>query len=188
MISELAVVVPNALMGADDDGQPVEQWISSLAKSVMRGILWSFRMLRSMFWRAIEWWGTWFKRAGLLLGVAIIVALADSGLVSAWRAEGLRALMTYSTLMLYVYARLLFSRGVSLAPKLLLFGAMIYGVIRRDLVPDRTLVPGRIEDIVLIVIATRAFVYACPEELVNEYAQRAVNLKRRVLMQRARSR
>lgn len=186
--SQLATVIPAALMDGDGDGQPLEQWVSGFAKSIVREIRWSFRMLRWMFWRAIDWWGTWFRRAGLLVAVAVVAALADSGLVGAWRAEGLRALVTYSTLMLYVYARLLFSGGVSLAPKLLLLGALIYGVIRRDLVPDRTLVPGRVEDIVLIIIATRAFVYACPEELVNEYAQRAVNLKRRVMMQRARSR
>jgi uncharacterized membrane protein YkvA (DUF1232 family) len=184
--AELAVVIPDALIYADGDGQPIEQWVSGFAKSIVRQIRWSFRMLRWMFWRAIDWWGTWFRRAALLVAVAVVAALADSGLVSAWRAEGLRALFTYSTLMLYVYARLLFSSGVSLAPKLLLLGALIYGVIRRDLVPDRTLVPGRVEDIVLIIIATRAFVYACPEELVNEYAQRAVKLKRRMTMQRSR--
>jgi hypothetical protein len=186
--SELAQAMP-LVLAVDGEGQPIERWVSGIAKSIMREIRWSFRMVRWMFWRAVDWWGTWFRRSGLLIGVAIVAALADSGLVGAWKAEGLRALLTYSTLMLYVYARLLFSGGVSLAPKLLLLGALIYGVIRRDLLPDRNLVPGRLEDILLIIIATRAFVYACPEELVNEYAQRAVNLKRRVVsMQRARSR
>lgn len=186
--SELGQAMP-LVLAVDGEGQPIERWVSGFAKSIMRELRWSFRMVRWMFWRAVDWWGTWFRRAGLLIGVAIVAALADSGLVGAWKAEGLRALLTYSTLMLYVYARLLFSGGVSLAPKLLLLGALIYGVIRRDLLPDRNLVPGRLEDILLIIIATRAFVYACPEELVNEYAQRAVNLKRRVVsMQRARSR
>lgn len=184
--SGLANVIPAALMDGDGDGQPLEQWVSGFVKSIVREFRSSFRMLRWMFWRAIDWWGIGFRRAGLLVAVAVVAALADRGLVDAWRAEGLRALLTYSTLMLYVYARLLFSRGVSLAPKLLLLAAMIYGVVRRDLVPDRSLLPGRIEDIVFIIIATRAFVYACPEELVNEYAQRAVNLKRRVTTQRSR--
>ena len=87
--------------------------------------------------------------------------------------------------MLYVYGRLLFSRGVSLAPKLLLIGTLIYGAVRGDLVPD-TRMSGRIEDIILIVIATRAFIYACPEELVSRYAQRAVGFRRRIAeLQRA---
>jgi len=186
--SELAVVIPAALMSGYADGQPVEQWVSGFAKSIVREIRRSFRMLRWMFWRAVDWWGSGFRRVALLVGVAVVAALADSGLVGAWRAEGLRALVTYSMLMLYVYGRLLFSSGVSVAPKLLLLGALIYGVIRRDLIPDHTLVPGRVEDIVLIIIATRVFVYACPDELVNEYAQRAVSLKRRVMTQRARPR
>jgi uncharacterized membrane protein YkvA (DUF1232 family) len=75
-----------------------------------------------------------------------------------------------------------------LLPKLLLLGALAYGVVRRDLVPDRALVPGRLDDVLLIVIATRAFVYACPEVLVGEYAARAVSLRRRLaaLQQRPR--
>jgi hypothetical protein len=79
-----------------------------------------------------------------------------------------------------VYGRLLFSAGVSLAPKLLLVAALIYGVVARDFVSDKSVVPGRIDDIVLIIVATRASVYACPEELINQYAERAVNLKRRM--------
>jgi uncharacterized membrane protein YkvA (DUF1232 family) len=174
------------MLAADLD-QPMEQQVSRFARNVFRQIRWAFRMLRAMFWRAVDWWGGWFKRAAFSLGVVVVAALADSGLVNAWRAEGLRTLFTYSALMLYVYGRLLFSAGVNLAPKLLLVGALIYGVFRRDLVPDRSIIPGRIEDIVLIVVATRTFVYACPEALVNEYAERAVGLMRRFrATQRAR--
>jgi uncharacterized membrane protein YkvA (DUF1232 family) len=187
--AEAGVAMPDALMTVAVDDQPIERQIGGLTRSVFREIRRSFRTVGWMFWSAVDWWGSFFKSAAFSLGVAIVAALADGGLVTAWRAEGLRALMTSSTLMLYVYARLLFSGGVNLAPKLLLLGALIYGVVRRDLVPDRSLVPGRVEDVVLIVIATRAFVYACPEALVNEYADRAINLKRRVLSpQRARSR
>jgi hypothetical protein len=183
--AQLAVAIPGAMMA--DLEQPMERQVSSFARRVFREIRWSFRMLRWMFWRGIDWWGRWFKRAAFSIGVAVVAALADGGLVNAWRAEGLRTLLTYSVLMLYVYGRLLFSAGVHLAPKLLLIGALVYGVFRRDLIPDRSIIPGRIEDIVLIVVATRTFVYACPEALVNEYAERAVNLKRRFrAIQRAR--
>ena len=178
--AKMAVAMPAALLSVDPD-QPFERRVSDLTKSMLQGARWSYRMLRSMVWKAVDWWGRWARLAAFSLGVAIIAALADSGLVNAWRAEGLRTLMTYSVLMLYVYARLLFSAGVSLAPKLLLVAALIYGVVRRDFVWDKSYVPGRIDDIVLIIVATRAFVYACPEELVNQYAERAVSLKRRML-------
>jgi hypothetical protein len=178
--AQMAVAMPAALLSVDPD-QPIERRVSDLAKSTLRTVRWSFRMLRSMFWKVVDWWGRWAKRAAFSLGVAVIAALADGGLVNAWRAEGLRTLMTYSALMLYVYARLLFSAGVNLVPKLLLIAALIYGVVRRDFVWDKSFVPGRIDDIVLIIVATRAFVYACPEELVDQYAERAVNLKRRMM-------
>lgn len=183
-------VVPGALMSlALDDDQPIERQVGGITKTILREIRRGFRTLSWMFWRSVDWWGRWAKRAAFSIGVVIVAALADTGLVNAWRTEGLRALVTYSTLMLYVYARLLFSRGVHLAPKLLLLGAVIYGVVRRDLIPDRALVPGRVDDIALIVIATRTFVYACPEQLVTEFADRAVSLKRRVLsLPRARAR
>ena len=77
--------------------------------------------------------------------------------------------------------------GSILVPKLLLIGALIYGAVRRDLLPD-TRMSGRIEDIILIVIATRAFIYACPEELVNQYAERAIGYRRRIAQLQQRSR
>ena len=81
----------------------------------------------------------------------------------------------HSALMLYVYGCLLFSGGVTLAPKLFFLGALIYGVIQQDLIPD-----SYIEDVIIIVIAARAFIYACPEALLNEYATRAVAFQRRI--------
>ena len=80
------------------------------------------------------------------------------------------------------------SRAVALLViTVLLLGTLIYGAVRRDLLPD-TRMSGRIEDIILIVIATRAFIYACPEELVSQYAQRAISFRRRLAELQQRSR
>jgi uncharacterized membrane protein YkvA (DUF1232 family) len=188
-VASRAVGNPTTLMALDLDDQPLERHVSGFARSVLRGIRSVLRTVGWILWRAVDLWGAWLKCAAFSIGVAIIAALADGGLVNTWRAEGVGALITYSTLMLYVYVRLLFSSGMNLAPKLLLVGALIYGVVTSDVIPDSSLVPGRIEDVVLIVIAARVFVFACPEELVNAYAERAVSLKRRVLsLQRARTR
>jgi len=181
-------IVPSALVSLAVDDQPIERQIGTFAKRFLRNLRRTAKMPVWMFWRAVDWWRPWIKRGLFSFGVAVVAALADGGLVNAWRTEGLRTLLTYSGLMLYVYGRLLFSSGVHLAPKLLLVGALIYGVVRRDLVPDRGLLPGRLDDIILIVIATRTFVYACPEELVSEFADRAVMLKRRVTLPRFRTR
>jgi hypothetical protein len=157
------------------DGQ-----VGGVAKSVIRELRRSWNTVRWMFGRAANWWGGWIKLAAFSIGVAIVASLADAGLMNAFRMGGVRALVSYVPLMLFVYLRLLLSSGVSLAPKVLLLGTLVYGAIRRDLLPDRSLIPGRLEDILLIVIATRAFIYACPEALVSQYAERAVSWRRRV--------
>jgi len=163
------------------DDPPIERQIGSLTKTVFREIRRSFRMLRWMFWRAVDWWGGWVRRAAFSIGVAVLALLADRSLIAAWQSQGLRALFTNAALMLYVYARLLFSGKVPIAPKLLLLGALLYGVVPSDLMPDRRFWPGQLEDLLLIVIAVRVFVYGCPEDSVNEYAERAVTLKRRLV-------
>lgn len=157
------------------DGQ-----MGGFAKSVIREIRRSWNTVRWMFGRAANWWGGWLKRGAFSISIAVVAALADAGLMNAFRVGGLRALASYVPLMLWVYLRLLFSSGVRLAPKLVLLGTLVYGAVRRDLLPDRSFIPGRLEDILLIIIATRAFIYACPEALVGEYAQRAVSWRRRV--------
>ena len=165
----------------------VDRQVSGVAKNLIRGVRRSWNTVHWMFSKAAVWWGDWLRRGAFSIAVAIVAALADAGLLNAFRLDGLRALITYVPLMLYVYGRLLFSRGVSLAPKVLLLGTLIYGAVRRDLLPD-TRMSGRIEDIILIVIATRAFIYACPEELVSQYAQRAISFRRRLAELQQRSR
>jgi uncharacterized membrane protein YkvA (DUF1232 family) len=91
--------------------------------------------------------------------------------------------------MLYVYARLLFSRKVRIAGKLFLMLALFYGVKRRDLIVDRTVIPGMVDDAILIVVATRVFLSTCPEQLVSGFAEQAFSWRRRVTtLQRARAR
>lgn len=168
-------------------GDSVDREISGAMKDALRGLRRSWNTVRWMFGKAANWWGDWMRRGAFSIAVAVVAALADVGLLNAFRTNGLRALVTYVPLMLYVYGRLLFSRGVSLAPKLLLLGTLLYGAVRGDLLPDRRL-SGRIEDVILIIIATRAFIYACPEALVNQYAERAIGWRRRVARLQQRSR
>lgn len=166
------------LVLAQADG--IDGQVGGLVKGLIRELRRAWRTIIWMYRYAAKWWGWWLRHAAFPLCVAVVATLADAGLLNAFRLHGLRALVTYVPLMLFVYLRLLFSGGVSLLPKLVLLGTLIYGAVRRDLVPDRAVVPGRLEDILLIVVATRAFIYACPEALVAEYAQRAVSWRRRV--------
>jgi hypothetical protein len=175
--------------------EPIERQIGQTAKSAISVVRQSFRTLGWMFGKATNWWSKWLRQAAPYLALAVVTALADTALLDAWRQEGFRALATYIPMMLYVYVRLLFSSGVRLVPKLFLLVALIYGVVRNDLNPDGHLAAARpkdfaksAEDFLLIIIATRYFVYSCPEYLVQTYAERAVMLRRRMsaLARRAR--
>jgi uncharacterized membrane protein YkvA (DUF1232 family) len=182
-----AQMLPNMLTTAAAD-QPIEKQIGGMTKTVLRGFRQSLHLMVRGVQRTVQWWSGSLERAIFSLGVAIIAALADAGLINTWRSSGFRTAVAYSRMMLYVYARLFVSRGVSFAPKLLLVGALVYGAMRQDFIPDRETVPGRLDDILLIVIATWTFIYSCPESLVSEYAGRAINLKGRLLPFSFRSR
>lgn len=174
------VAPPSPLWAWAESVQPIERQVSAAMRTVLHGGHSIFKMLKALFWDVVDWWTVWAIGALFSVTVAIMAALADKGLLDVWRAEGADIAIREAMLMLYVYARLLLSGGVGLAPKLLFLGALIYGVVQRDFVPDTSLVPGRVEDVVLIVIATRAFIYACPDAQLNEYASRAVSFRRRI--------
>lgn len=169
--------------------QPFERSLGSFTKARLKD---GRRVVRGMYWtvsRSFGKWAKWARRALPFLLVALIAALADRGLVQAWRRDGLRVLATYVPLMLYVYGRLLVSRQVRIAGKLFLFFALAYGIKRRDLLVDRSVFPGMVDDIILIVVATRAFLSTCPERLVSAFAEQAFSWRRRVMtFQRLRQR
>ena len=174
------VAAPSALWAWAGSLQPIERQVGAAMRAVVHESRVLSRALTGLVWDIVGWWGVWLKAAAFSLAVAVIAALADRGLLGVWRTEGLGVAVRDAMLMLYVYARLLLSGGVSVAPKLLFLAALIYGVVQQDFVPDTSWVPGRVEDVVFIVIATRAFIYACPDALLNEYAGMAVRFRRRV--------
>jgi uncharacterized membrane protein YkvA (DUF1232 family) len=139
--------------------------------------------------QALQAWTRYGRRVVRFALIALLFALADRNLIAAWRANGLGVLATYIPLMLYVYARLLFDRRVPAWTKAFLFGALAYGVLRRDLIPDRNLIPGSVEDVLLIFVAVRLLLRWCTDEVVDSIAAEAVNWRRRLAaFQRARQR
>lgn len=175
-----------SLQSADE---PFEHVLGSFTKDRLKD---GRRVMRGMYWtvtRSFTKWAQWARRLLPFALIALIAALADRSLVAAWRTDGLRVLVTYAPLMLYVYARLLFSRQVRIAGKLFLMLALFYGVKRRDLIVDRTVIPGMVDDAILIVVATRVFLSTCPERLVSAFAEQAYGWRRRLTtLQRARQR
>ena len=186
-----------AFTGSDDEGYPnyglqgayFEQDLGRSTEKLLKGSRRWFRQVYRTLSGATGTWGTWLGRALLFVPIAVIALLVDRGLVTAWRREGARVLANYIPLMLYVHARLALTPKVPVTRKLLLVGAMAYGVYRRDLVPDRAALISLADDVLVIVLAARIFLAGCSEQLVRAYAMRAVIWRRRFLaLQRARQR
>lgn len=160
--------------------ETIEQRLSGWTRQTMRGTRQWLRRSYRLVANSLRIWSRWFRRASFPILIAVVFLLADPPLIAAWRRDGLQVLVQNVPLMLYVYLRLFFSPRVALLAKLLLLVAILYGVKRADLVHDRRPVVGQLDDIVLIGLATRAFVRACPEEMVERLAAQAVGWRRRV--------
>jgi uncharacterized membrane protein YkvA (DUF1232 family) len=139
--------------------------------------------------RAMNAWGRYARRAVKFVVLALLIGLVDRNLLAAWRSSGLRVLTTYVPLMTYVYTRLLFDSRVRSLGKVVLLGAIAYGVVRRDLLPDRSFFPGLVDDVVLLVIAVRLLLSWCRDDIVYAHATEAIERWRKIAtLQRARPR
>ena len=186
--------IPGGLVAAIplvQDRPPVERRLQLSVKNAYREVRRSLKRSRYFIFNSPTWWGRRIKRLAWPMLFAIGALLLDSALISAWKNDGLGVVTTYVPLMLYVYGRLFFSRGVRLIPRLAVVVALIYGIWRQDLIRDprwSSLGRGRIDDLVVILAAVRLFVYACPDALVEKYAQRAIALHGRILRARLSTR
>jgi uncharacterized membrane protein YkvA (DUF1232 family) len=152
----------------DADGDPsLEQ---SAAGNLGRDLASGIRQLGKQFYwsltRVAVRWQRWMRRLLPFFPILVIAALADRGLLQAWRSQGIRVLATYVPLMLYVYLRLLVTTKVRLMGKVALGAALAYALVRHDLITDRLPIAGYLDDAVIIVAATRLFLYTCPEPRV----------------------
>jgi len=71
-----------------------------------------------------------------------------------------------------LYWRLLCDRRVSLWPKALLPLTFLYVLSPVDLIPDAIPLVGEVDDLVMVMLACRLFIYLCPREVVREHVCR----------------
>ena len=180
---QLERVLLPMLQADDADGASLDGFV----RGVSIGLRQMFRRTISTIRLAIKAWGRYAKRAARWIALAFLVAILDRNLLAAWRTSGLRVLTTYVPLMLYVNVRLFFDRRVFWLGKVLLVATIAYGIWRHDLIPDRAPVPGYLEDIVLVTMATRLLLAWSGDDVVFEHASTAVQRwGRMVALQRAR--
>ena len=78
--------------------------------------------------------------------------------------------------LLRLYWRLLADRRVPLWPTAVLVGAVVYVASPVDLIPDLRPVLGQLDDLTLLALVGRAFLWWCPADVVTEH-MRALRMR-----------
>ena len=71
-----------------------------------------------------------------------------------------------------LYWRLFRDARVSIWPKALLVVAFLYVLSPIDIIPDVIPFFGEVDDIVVVIVICRLFMYMCPREVVQEHVRR----------------
>jgi len=92
-------------------------------------------------------------------------------LFSALSVRGLQ-LLRHLPQFARLYWRLLRDARVSIWPKALLVVGVLYVISPLDLIPDFILGIGEVDDLVVLIVLARVFIYLCPPEVVREHVGR----------------
>lgn len=156
-----------------------EQRLSLGTEHFLRGTrFWIRRIFRAIA-RSAE---AWSDRLGELLMFAVLSVVApllDRSLLSIWRQRGFARSRVSFTLAVAVYLRLIIDRRTPTLGKALVVIAIAYGVAPMDVIPDRVLPFGLLDDVVAVTVAARCFIGLCPDRLINEHVARARRLRSR---------
>ncbi len=177
------VSLPWASVPLLEEAPPVEQRLRVIARDAIRAARRSLKFSVYLVTNSPTWWWRRAKRLFWPLVFAAGALFFDTGLLSAWKNDGARVLASYVPMMIYVYARLFISKGASVLARLGVVAALAYGVWRHDLIVEggwSSIGLSRVDDVLVIVLAVRVFVATCPQELVEQYAARAIALRNRV--------
>jgi uncharacterized membrane protein YkvA (DUF1232 family) len=99
------------------------------------------------------------------------MALKAAGMVkTAWLAWVFQ-LITHLPNFFKLVSRLVKDPRVSLGPKLLLAGTLLYVLLPTDFQPDFLVRLGRIDDLAVVLTGLKFFLQLCPREVLHEHLQ-----------------
>jgi uncharacterized membrane protein YkvA (DUF1232 family) len=163
---------------------PLENRLSAGATGLLR----TMRKRGRQIFRNLQYgagrWTAWFGALILFAVIGLVVPLLGRDSLKTFREEGLLAFMRELSLALAVYLRLLIDSRTPMVGKALLAFAIAYGASSRDLLPDRIALQSVIDDLVLLVLASRSFMMLCPQEIVEEHALAAAQAHARNLQKK----
>ena len=70
-----------------------------------------------------------------------------------------------------LYWRLFNDRRVSWLPKAILAAGILYFIVPIDMITDFALPVGYLDDIVVLIVAVKAFIRLCPQRVVQEHVE-----------------
>ena len=170
-------------LAAVQESPPIERRFRQTVRDIYRSLRRTLKRSSYFVQSSPRWWGRRLKRAFWPIIFAFGALFLDSGLLDAWRRDGLRVLRSYVPMMLYVYGKLFFSSGGGWIAKLGVLAALFYGLWRDDLLRDGRWIAlsfNRLDDLIVIAVAVRGFVASCPDELVQRYAGQAIDIRNRI--------
>ncbi len=167
----------SAVAGATGSLQPIENQLSAGTTNLLRTIRKRVRLVARRLRYGAASWSTWLGGLVLFLVVALIIPLLGRDNLRTFREQGFLAFARELSLALAVYVRLLIDSRTPVIGKALLAFAVVYGAAPRDLFPDRFAFVYFVDDLVLLVLASRCFMMLCPQEIVEEHALAAAHAR-----------
>lgn len=169
---------------------PIESQLSAGTTNLLRTIRKNVRQVIRKFRYGVGQWSRWLGGLVVFLVVGLVVPLLGREGLRTFRNEGFLAFSRQLSLAMAVYVRLLIDGRTPVVGKALLVFAVVYGAAPRDLLPDRFGVLNYVDDIVLLILASRSFMMLCPQAIVEEHAlaaaaRREENLRKKISRRRA---
>lgn len=149
----------------------VEDRLSAGTTGMLRSLRQSVTRMGRVLSAAAARWQMWLGGAIAFTFLVLVAPVMDRTLLETWRKDGARAFVTSALAAMAVYVRLLRDSRTPALGKALLAFAVVYGVSGLDILPDGQGVPkGILDDLLLVVLASRSFMRMCPDRLIEEHA------------------
>ena len=114
-------------------------------------------------------WLTLGLSVAAFFAVASIASIADTRML-ALRHGKPGELSRYLGTGLRIFFGILRDRQTPYLARLVLAAALAYWLLPFDIIPDKSLMPGFIDDVIVAASAARGFLYLCPDSLVAQHA------------------
>lgn len=165
----IGYLLPERMSPLLTQSAPLENRLSAGTTTMLRSLRKSFRQLFRRFTYGAGQWSGWLGGGLLFLVIGLVVPVLGRDSLRTFQHEGFLAFMRELSLAVAVYVRLLIDNRTPIVGKALLAFSVIYGASLVDLFPDRGML-NYVDDLILIVLASRSFMLLCPEAIVEEHA------------------